>query len=793
MKLVQGAFSLILGIVLSLPIQKTSCKEINETVDTLQSLDSTVLSEQQRQDYSSMVRNDLRARIQKANRQSSSKWDSINNREEWEQFCDAKIKALKDSLGRFPDPPENLNVHVTGSLEGDGYQIENLIYESRPGLWVTANLYSPEQTEGPMPGIIICHSHHAPKTQRELQDMGMSWTKRGCSVLVMDQLGHGERRQHPFQTAEDYDGSYRIGRQDYYFRYDTGIQLHLVDDSLMGWMVWDLMRGVDLLLERNNIDPKRIILLGAVAGGGDPAAVTGALDSRIAGVVPFNFGGPQPETHYPLPEDAETSFNYAGSGSWESTRNLRRSAADGFLHWVIVGSIAPRFLIYAHEFSWDRERDPVWKRLKKIYRFYNRSSHLSFAHGYGLLRQTSSEASHCTNIGPYHRKFIHSAFQQWFNISPPSDEEHGDRYDKNELLCMTPEVENEVEPKRLIDLLPELANKRAATMKKLLGDTSPAAQRKLLRDKWSYLLGNIDPNESPKVLSTSSATLNNLDIQVDRVVLEVESGIIVPLLILLPNQEEIKQYPLVIAVSRSGKESFLQHRTSDLNKLVNSGVAVCLPDVRGTGETGANHSRHFRGTDSALSSTELMLGGTMVGARLRDLRSVKQYLGTRNDIISERMALWGDSFAEANSHDINFKVPREVDSRPGHSEPMGGLLALLGALFEDNIQAVYIHGGLSGFQSVLTSQFVYIPHDVVIPGALTAADLCDITRALAPRPLCMEGLVDVLNRRLSLKESRTLYKSTLQNYQSMKAANHLSIHERMTSPSQWLIKQLDAQ
>src|SRR5262245_64743856 len=110
------------------------------------------------------------------------------------------------------------------------------------------------------------------------------------------------------------------------------------------------MSCVDALVARPGVDSKRIILLGSVAGGGDPAGVTAALDQRIACVVPFNFGGPQPENRYPLPDDAETSFNYAGGGSWESTRNLARSAADGFLPWVIVGSVAPRKLIHAHEF-----------------------------------------------------------------------------------------------------------------------------------------------------------------------------------------------------------------------------------------------------------------------------------------------------------------------------------------------------------------------------------------------------------------------------------------------------------
>jgi hypothetical protein len=110
-------------------------------------------------------------------------------------------------------------------------------------------------------------------------------------------------------------------------------------------MVWDLSRGVDVLLAQRGVDRERIALLGAVAGGGDPAAVTAALDSRVKVVVPFNFGGAQPETKYPLPDDAERTFNYAGGGSWESTRNLRRSAANGFLPWVIVGAAAPRGLV----------------------------------------------------------------------------------------------------------------------------------------------------------------------------------------------------------------------------------------------------------------------------------------------------------------------------------------------------------------------------------------------------------------------------------------------------------------
>src|SRR4029453_574656 len=148
---------------------------------------------------------------------------------------------------------------------------------------------------------LIIHSHHNPRTQGELQDMGMMWARQGCVVLIIDQLGYGERRQHQ-------PGS----RQDYRFRYIQGIQLDLIGESLIGWMVWDVRRGLDLLLSRAGVVKDKVILIGSVAGGGDPAAVTAALDSRVACVIPFNFGGPQPETRFPLPEDAEQTFNYLG-------------------------------------------------------------------------------------------------------------------------------------------------------------------------------------------------------------------------------------------------------------------------------------------------------------------------------------------------------------------------------------------------------------------------------------------------------------------------------------------------
>ncbi len=144
--------------------------------------------------------------------------------------------------------------------------------------------------------------------------------------------------------------------------------------------------------------------------------------------MPFNFGGPQPETRYPLPEDAETSFNYLGGSYWDSTRGLRLGGRDDFPHWVIVASIAPRRLIHAHEFSWDKDRDPVWNRYQKVWgEFYNAGDNLGFAHGKGLLKLRPPEASHCGNIGAFHRRMIHPLFERWFGIKVMEKDEYSAR------------------------------------------------------------------------------------------------------------------------------------------------------------------------------------------------------------------------------------------------------------------------------------------------------------------------------------------------------------------------------
>jgi cephalosporin-C deacetylase-like acetyl esterase len=639
-----------------------------------------------------------------------------------------------------------------------------------------------------MPGILICHSHHNPRTQAELQDMGMLWARLGCMVLVMDQLGHGERRQHPFPNEKSYAGTFRAGRQDYYFRSNTGAQLYLIGDSLAGWMAWDMSRGVDLLLARPGIDRDRIILLGAVAGGGDPSAVAAALDRRITAVAPFNFGGPQPETVFPLPADAEKTFNYAGGGSWESTRNLRLSARDGFLPWVIVGSVAPRGLIYSHEFAWDRERDPVWARLEKIFDFYKARDHLAFAHGRGTLSGKPPESTHCNNIGAEHRKPIYPVLKRWFGIPEP-EKEFQDRRPVEELLCLT--TASGLKARPLYELAGELGMERAHAARLRWAGSPPASLAQRLRRDWNRLLGGVLPTGTPRGSTRGADRIG--DVTVEKISLQIEPDIVVPLLLLLPPSKGGVKLPLVVGVSQHGKQQFLEQRSEALALLLEGGTAVCLPDLRGTGETRPGDARGRSSSATSISATELMLGQTLVGSRLRDLRSVLLYLRSRGELDGKRVALWGDSFAPVNPEGRNLAVPLDADKLPDQAEPLGGLMALFGALYDEQIRAICVRGGIVGYQSALSGQFLYLPHDAIIPGALTAGDLCDVASALAPRSLRLEGLVDAQNRKVGAGAATKTYEVTANTYRAVAAIDRLQIVDedrQGVAAAQWLLGQL---
>ncbi len=776
--------ALVSLVLVTLGSQSPTVAQQAELAGQLRKLDANVFTQAAARDakLGSMVERDIRFRIHAAIQREAEAFAKLASTEDWEKFRDPRLKALRESLGPTPAVGGEIRVHYAGKFKGDGYVRENVVFESRPGVVVTANVYQPSPPREKMPGILILHGFHQPKQQGELQDMGVNWAKLGCVVLVPDILGHGERRQHPFVDAKSYAGKSSPVRQDYYGRANTGVQLSLIGESLMGWMAFDTFRCVDFL-NKLSVDQDRIIVLGAVAAGGDVAATAAALDPRVSAVVPFNFGGPEPETVHPLPaKDAELTFPYAIGGHWDATRRLRNSARDGFLPWVVVGAAGPRRVIYSHEFAWDRAHDPVYPRLEKIFGFYRAGDKLGFANGSGTLFG-KPEGTGCANIGPVHRTVLYPILTQWFEIPTPKKEVQDRRPDKD-LLCLTPEIVKDVKPRPVHELVAELGKDRMAAAHGRLAESKLGERRESLRRTWGRLLGDVEPKADPKATAGTAGKLG--PIAVERLTLEVEPGIVVPLVLLVPAAKAGQQAPLVIGVSEHGKQEFLRQRADAIAELLQAGIAVCLPDVRGTGETRPEHDLRgppagtYKGVAATSSGTllaneNLMLGRTLLGDRLRDLRSVIRYLKTRQDTDARRLALWGDSFAPVNAASERIDVPWDAVKLPAQSEPLGGLLALFGALWEEDVRAVQINGCLTGYASLLESPFCHVPHDVIVPGAVAAGDLVEVVAALAPRGVCIQQPVDGHNRRAILASVKKTMEPALQVYRAENAPESLLI------------------
>jgi hypothetical protein len=341
------------------------------------------------------------------------------------------------------------------------------------------------------------------------------------------------------------------------------------------------------------------------------------------------------------------------------------------------------------------------------------------------------------------------------------------------LLCMTGQVEQELKPQPLHTLLQDLERARVTEFRSELKKLKPADRRRRLQTAWQELLGRTLHAQEPRAVKETRQAKGS-GLQIEQLVLEVEPSVLLPAVVLKAGKAAGRR-PVVVAVAQHGKRKFLAERNDVIAELLAGGVAVCLPDLRGTGETRPGDSRGRVSEDTSLSATEFMLGQTLVGQRLADLRSVLRYLRTRQDLDLGRLAVWGDSFAPINPPDRNLSVPLGVSDGIVLSEPLGAILALLTALFEDEVRAVYARGGLTSLRSVLSSQFLYLPHDVVIPGVLTAGDLCDLAAAVAPRPLALSSLVDSLNRRADLPEMTAEYQVTLRAYEAASATDRFRL------------------
>jgi dienelactone hydrolase len=727
-----------------------------------------------------MLQRYMRMRTEGAVLAERRAWEQVETREDWERFRDERIKGLRESVGKFPPDRPALDARVSVRQKGDGYVLENLAFQSRPGFYVTANLYLPARVTPPIPAIIIVHSQHYPKTQGELHDMGEMWARTGCAVLIIERPGYGERAE----TTTWY-------RQAYGSRFTFTKQLFLIGESYSGWAAWDIIRSVDFLHDRPDVDKSRIILLGSVAGGGEPAAVAAALDPRITAVVPFNYDQGHVRVHGDSPGQIARQFS----------------------PWLVAASVAPRKFVRAFEFGWEGAEEPdypeLWvdglKRSEKVWGFYGARENLASSQAYGLIRLSMERVSHCFSIGPQQREPLYAIFHRWFGIPLPSQkdleilpdsqlstnpvreaarrQEALRRRPHADLLSIPPDLSAKIQRRKTHQIAQEMGKEMLAAARRRRQSLGAEERVQRLRDELQPMLGDISPTGSPRSETVWTRALDGA--VVEAVSLEVEDGIRVPLFLMRPQGRPIS--PVVVALAQSGKERFLANRSRELEQLLRAGVAVCLPDVRGTGETASSSELDDPDTQPAIR--EFDLSRSLLGSRLKDLRTVLVYLRNRSDIDAKRIAIWGDSFAPANPKnlwldEIEFEAGPQIQQ---WADPLGAHLALLAALYENDVRAVAARGGLVGYLTVLDEPYTYVPMDVIVWRLLKSADIADIAGALAPRPVVLAGLVNGRNILTDATDLDRILEPAKRAYESAGAANRLTLRVESENMAAWLI------
>ncbi len=273
----------------------------------------------------------------------------VKSLDEWQSRRPTYREEYLYMLGLHPLPERTpLKATITGTLSGDGYVVDMIHYQSRPGLYVTGNLYRPAVVkEGERLPAVFYVCGHAGRgrdgNKTAYQSQGIWFARHGYVCLVVDTLQLGE-------LAAIHHGTYRENRWWWHSRGYTSA----------GVECWNGVRGIDYLISRPDVDPERIAVTG-ISGGGAATFWIADADERVRVAVPVS--------------------GMADLLAYVPNRVINGHCDCMFLYntfdwpWVrIAGLIAPRPMLFMNS---DQDRifpmdanDRVISQLERLYSLY---------------------------------------------------------------------------------------------------------------------------------------------------------------------------------------------------------------------------------------------------------------------------------------------------------------------------------------------------------------------------------------------------------------------------------------
>ena len=195
--------------------------------------------------------------------------------EEFAALRDRVRSELARMWGPFPQRGP-LNARQVGTIDAGDHQIERIVFESRPGFHVTANLYRPQDPDAKTPAVIFpCGHGSAGKASETYQLFAALMARHGIAVLTWDPISQGER--HQYVDAATGRTRFRPGSGEHRI---LGDRCYLVGDNLMQYRAWDCIRALDYLESRQEFDAERIGIAGQ-SGGGMVALQFAGFEDRL--------------------------------------------------------------------------------------------------------------------------------------------------------------------------------------------------------------------------------------------------------------------------------------------------------------------------------------------------------------------------------------------------------------------------------------------------------------------------------------------------------------------------------
>ena len=633
-----------------------------------------------------MVQEYFVQQVRAIDRKSSRRRMALDSRADAAAYVRDVQGRIQKSFGPWPHKTP-LNARVTGAVRRDAYTIEKIVFESRPGFLVTANLYIPKERDFPLPGVVgTCGHSSNGKASEFYQGFSQGLARQGYVVLIYDPIGQGERLQYPDENLRSRIG---VGVREHLH---AGNQQFLVGEFLGSWRAWDGIRALDYLRTRTEVDPEQIGVTGN-SGGGTMTTWLCGVENRWSMAAPSCF---------------VTSFlsNLENELPADTEQCPPGALALGLDHCDFLAAMAPKPVIIL-----SKERDYFDVRgTEKAYR--------QLKHVYGLFDAAEDIALF---TGPTYHGYSQEnreAMYRWFNRTTEisdAEKEPDLAIEKDEVLYAAPDGQVcRLDSKTVFDFTEARSQQLAASRPKNI----PVARlSKLIRRKLA--LPPKLPKDAPHYRIMRNWPGRGYPARHwTTYLVETEPGI--QAVVYRVSDERLYSRP-----PRNDKPAilYISHHSSDvelrqeplIKELIEANPEATLYtcDVRGIGESQpdtCNYDSYLSayGSDYFYAIHSIMLGRPYVGQRTFDVLRVLQWL-------------------KANGHtDIHLAA-----------KGWGAPPAAFAAVLSQEIHHVTLKNTLSSYADIAESEMYKWPLSSLVPGILEAFDLPDCYKALKKKGLTM--------------------------------------------------------